>query len=244
MAGGPTTKMTDQIDALRKLQEVDAQLYRLRIEQKEKPVALERLKQGVAEEQAKAQASDAKLKTFQVQQKEKELELSTKEGHAKKLQLQLFQVKTNKEYTALQHEIEQAKTDASMLEEDILKIFDSIEHAMREHHEQQALVANSQASLREEEARINQEITAIEGEIAALQARRRLLAPEVPAAALLVYERVLVSREGLAMVPLLGASCGGCNMVQPPQVINEVMLKAKLVACDSCNRILYLDEQA
>lgn len=236
--------MTDQIDALRRLQEVDAQLYRLRIEQKEKPMALERLKQGVAEQQAKAQASDAKLKTFQVQQKEKELELSTKEGHAKKLQLQIFQVKTNKEYTALQHEIEQAKTDASLLEEDILKIFDSIERAMREHHEQQALVAKAQASLREEEARITQEITAIEGDIAALQAQRRLLAPEVPAAALLVYERVLVSREGLAMVPLLGASCGGCNMVQPPQVINEVMLKAKLVACDSCNRILYLDEQA
>lgn len=236
--------MTDQIDALRRLQEVDAQLYRLRIEQGEKPMALERLKQGVAEQQAKAQASDAKLKTFQVQQKEKELELSTKEGHAKKLQLQLFQVKTNKEYTALQHEIEQAKTDASLLEEDILKIFDSIERAMREHNEQQALVAKAQASLREEEARITQEITAIEGEIAALQAQRRLLTPEVPAAALSVYERVLVSREGLAMVPLLGASCGGCNMVQPPQVINEVMLKAKLVACDSCNRILYLDESA
>ncbi|HAM41707.1 MAG TPA: hypothetical protein DCP69_10320 [Candidatus Omnitrophica bacterium] len=33
-------------------------------------------------------------------------------------------------------------------------------------------------------------------------------------------------------------------MVQPPQVINEAYLKAKLVTCDSCNRILYVDETA
>ena len=113
--------MVAQIDALRKLQDVDAQLYRLRLEQEEKPRALERLKHAVAEQQAKAQAAEAKLKTFQVQQKDKELELSTKEGNAKKFQLQLFQVKTNKEYTAIQHEIEQSKADASLLEESILK---------------------------------------------------------------------------------------------------------------------------
>jgi len=234
--------MLDQIDSLRKLQEVDAQLYRLRIEQQQKPLALEQLKQGVAEQQAKAQASEAKLKTFQVQQKEKELELSTKEAGAKKLQLQLFQVKTNKEYSALQHEIEQFKADASQLEEDILKLFDGIEQAMREHRGQLALVAKAQATLREEEAKMTRELQAIEQEIAALQAQRQTLTPVVPPATLSVYERVLASREGLAMVPLLERSCGGCHMVQPPQVINEVMLKAKLVTCDSCNRILYLDE--
>jgi len=56
------------------------------------------------------------------------------------------------------------------------------------------------------------------------------------------YERVLASREGLALVPLVNDSCGGCHMVQPPQVVNEVSLKATLVTCENCNRILYVDE--
>ena len=234
--------MTDQIETLRKLQTVDAQLYRLRIEQEQKPLALERLKQAVAEQQAKAQGLEAKLKTLQVKQKEKEIDLSTKEANAKKLQLQLFQVKTNKEYSALQHEIAQSKADASLLEEDILKVMDSIEQAAREHREQLAVVAKAQANLREQETRVGQELTALEGELTTLQAQRETVVPLVKPPTLSVYERVLANREGLAMVPLLQESCGGCHMVQPPQVINEVHLKAKLVTCESCSRILYLDD--
>ena len=70
---------------------------------------------------------------------------------------------------------------------------------------------------------------------------RRLFPCLVERAALSLYERVLAGREGLALVPLVNKSCGGCHMVQPPQVISEARLNAKLVTCDSCNRILYQD---
>ena len=66
--------------------------------------------------------------------------------------------------------------------------------------------------------------------------------PTLLPATLEVYERVLDIREGLALVPVLNDSCGGCHRRLPPQVINEVYLKAKLVTCENCNRILYFDE--
>jgi hypothetical protein len=47
---------------------------------------------------------------------------------------------------------------------------------------------------------------------------------------------------GVALVPLIKDSCGGCHMVQPPQILNEAYLRAKLVMCDSCARILYVDD--
>jgi hypothetical protein len=49
-------------------------------------------------------------------------------------------------------------------------------------------------------------------------------------------------RDGLALVPLVSDACGGCHRRLPPQVINQVYLKADLVTCESCNRILYFDE--
>ena len=234
--------MSDQIQTLRTLQEVDTQLYQLRREQRQKPLALERTKQLVAEQQAKAQASEAHVKALQLQQKEKELELSTKEANVKKLQMQLFQVKTNKEYTAIQHEIEQTKGDISLVEEGILKIMDAIEQAIQDRQAQLAQAAKEQAHLQDEETRLNQELRAIEEQVGALQGQRNDILPLIKEPTLAVYERVLTSRDGLALVPLVEASCGGCHMVQPPQVVSEVHLNARLVTCESCNRILYLAE--
>jgi len=236
--------MSALIESLRKLQAIDGELYRLRNELKLKPLILEEARQRVAEQQAKAQASDARLKTVQLQHKEKEIELSTKESNTKKLQAQLFQVKTNKEYSAMQQEIERSKADASLLEEDILKVIDVIERAKQEYQQQQAVVAKQQDALKIEEARVSKDLEILKADIAALEDKRKALVPAVAPQTLNTYERILANRDGLAMVPLIENSCGGCHMVQPPQVVNEALIQDKLVMCGSCSRILYADEVA
>src|SRR3989338_6711606 len=113
--------MAAMLDVLKQLQAIDAELYRLRSDQLRKPLELERAKQALAEEEARAKTSEAQVHGMQAQQKEKEMELGAKEAQVKKLQGQLFQVKTNKEYTAIQQEIEGAKADMLLTEEDILR---------------------------------------------------------------------------------------------------------------------------
>ena len=130
--------------------------------------------------------------------------------------MQLFQVKTNKEYTAIQHEIEQTKADVSLIEEEILKAMDAIETASQDRQAQLAQAAKQQVHVQDEEVRLNQELRAIEEQIARLQGQRNDILPLIKAPMLAVYERVLTSRDGLAMVPLIQESCGGCHMVQPP----------------------------
>ena len=234
--------MAAVLDVLKQLQTLDAELYRLRSDQLRKPLELERAKQALAEEEARAKTSEAQLHGLQVQQKEKEMELGAKEAQVKKFQSQLFQVKTNKEYSAIQQEIEGAKADISLTEEEILKLMDTIEGARQQHRQQAAQAATQQQRLREEETRVQQELTIMQERIATLESQRKMATPQVDRAALSLYERVLAGREGLALVPLVKGSCGGCHMVQPPQVVSEVQLNAKLITCDSCNRILYLDQ--
>jgi predicted nucleic acid-binding Zn-ribbon protein len=234
--------MADQLEILKKLQAIDGELYRLRREEQAKPQELARARAEVAAQEASTKSAEAKLTALQLSQKEKEGELQTREGQVKKLQGQLFQVKTNKEYSAMQHEIEALKTDNSLLEETIIQTLDAIDQAGKERKAEQAKLSQVQESLRREQQRIEQELEQTRAQIAKLELDRKTLLPDVPKPALGTYERILVIRDGLAMVPLVNDGCGGCYRRLPPQVINQVYLKADLVTCENCNRILYFDE--
>jgi len=234
--------MADQLELLKQLQAIDGQLFTLRRQQEDKPRELEEANARAASQEARVKAAEERLKTLQLAQKEKEGDLQTREGQIKKLQGQLFQVKTNKEYTVMQHEIDALKADNSLLEEMILKAFDTIDQASKDRQREQANLSVQQEQLRIERQRIEQEVATIEEQIAQLERSRKLLIPDVPAPTLETYERVLDIREGLALVPLMNNACGGCHRRLPPQVINQVLLKAALVTCETCNRILYFDE--
>jgi len=234
--------MAEQLEILKRLQTIDAQLYRLRKEQQEKPRELERVQAQVAAQEERGKAAGERLKALQMSQKAKELELQTREGQVKKLQGQLFQLKTNKEYTVMQREIDSLKTDNSLLEEEILKTFDAIDQAGKERQLERAKVAQEQERLAKERQRIEGELSALGERIAQLERDRKTILPDVPVEALTTYERILQLREGLALVPIVNDACGGCDRRLPPQVVNAVYLKATLVTCESCSRILYFDE--
>ena len=234
--------MADQIELLKRLQAVDGELFRLRRQQQEKPLELEQVEVQVAAQEARVKDAESRLSGLQVSQKTQELELQTREGNVKKLQGQLFQVKTNKEYSTMQREIDTLKGDNSLLEEAILKTFDAIEQAGKERKEEQAKVAKEQEWLRTERERVARELAQIEEQIARLEHDRKGLTPDVPPKALSRYEQVLEIRNGLALVPLVNDACGGCDRRLPPQVISQVHLKADIVMCQNCNRILYFDE--
>ena len=53
------------------------------------------------------------------------------------------------------------------------------------------------------------------------------------------YERIRNSyRNGLAVVPILRDSCGGCFNVIPPQRQSEIRQRKKIIVCEHCGRIL------
>ena len=231
-----------QLDVLKQLQAVDGELFQLRRQQKEKPRELEQVNAEVAAQETRVKSAEEHLRALQLSQKEKEMELQTREANAKKLQGQLFQVKTNKEYAAMQREIDSLKADNSVLEETILKTFDAIDQAANDRKREQQQLAKLQERLKVERGRIEGELAAIGEQIARLEQRRQTLIPDVLPETLSRYERVLKLRDGLALVPLVNDSCGGCHRRMPPQVVSEVYLNTTLVACENCNRILYFDE--
>lgn len=234
--------MAVQLDVLKKLQMLDLELYQLRQQQEQKPLALEEANAQVAEEEVKTKEVEERFIKLQVEHKEKEIELQACEDQVRKLQGQLFQLKTNKEYTTMQKEIGGTKADNSLLEENILEMLDAIDRVSDERTAQKKQYQEKQAWLEIEKKRIENELSVIEDKVNQLQKDRDQLVKEIDPESLTVYERVLSTREGVALVQITNESCGGCHRKLPPQVVNQVYLRADLVTCENCNRILYSDE--
>ena len=224
---------------MRQLQELDQQIWEVRRRQAELPAQAAAAQAACEAQAAKVAALATQVRRVQLQQKDKEGELATKEAAIKKIQAQLYQVKTNKEYSALQHGVEGAKADQSLLEDEILQLLEQLEAAQRTLREQQAVLQQEEETLRATRVALDDEAQRLQAELVQCEAQRTERLPAIPPMTLAAYERVLVNREGLALVPINHEACGGCHMVLPPQVIHEVRMGEKLIPCDNCARILY-----
>ena len=231
--------VAEQLEMLLHFQELDAQIYRLNREKGLKPAILERSRQQLEAQKVRLGAMEKELRDLQVKRKAKEVDLETKEGQVKKYQVQLYQVKSNKEYTSLQTEIAGLKADNSLLEEEILRLMEEADQKKGQIDQVKQDLDRLTQAYRQEEEKTRKEIEVLEAGVQQLLQRRQMLIPEADPKLLARYERVLVGREGVGMVQIDETSCLGCHMQLPPQVVNEVRLREKITTCENCSRILY-----
>jgi len=235
------SSIVDQLKQLVDLQKLDTQILDLRRRLEEHPVRMAQWKAAYEQHAQAFQAQEARYKAMEVKRNQMEIDLAEREEQIRKLQVQLFQLKSNKEYAALQKEIEEKKADKSVLEEGILTLMEETDRMKvdlaRAKEELQRLHAELQANLHvlEEEAKRLEE--ALQG----LKATRSDLSAKVDPEVLSQYERILERKGGLALVPIEGNACGGCHMNLPPQLIVEVQMGKRLVTCESCSRILFME---
>lgn len=233
----------EHLNILIKLQALDSQLYRLRRERESKPKLIEELEIRRNEEEAAVKAIEEKIKANQMKRKQRELDLQSEEEKIKKLQTQLYQLKTNKEYQTMQQEIEGQKADNSRIEDEVLILMEEAETFNKELVKEKSLFAEADKHLNEDKKKIEAEIAALDGEISGIETQRKEVSVLVDKKVLAHYEKILANRDGLALASVKSHSCQGCFMNLPPQVINEIKMKDKITTCESCARILYIENE-
>ena len=236
-------EVAGQLECLAQIQALDTQIYGLRELAAAQPQALAECRQAYDAAQTAWKVEQERARGLQIKHKQKELDLSAKEAGVKKHETDLYKVKTNREYSALQHEIEALKADNSLLEEEILKLLDEIETVTQAVEAHKTRVDEALAVVTVKETQTQQAIASVEKQLEQLEAKRNALTSQIEPLTLSRYERILANRGGLALVPLMGEACAGCHLVLPPQVINEARLKREIVTCGSCARILYSPDQ-
>ncbi|MDD4953430.1 MAG: C4-type zinc ribbon domain-containing protein [Candidatus Omnitrophica bacterium] len=238
----PTIDLKTQLGNLLKLQSLDTEIYGLGREKQAKP---EEIKVLEADFQAKkehlAQLEKDSL-DLQKQRKDKELELASKEEGVKKLQTQLYSLKTNKEYQTMLQQIQDAKADGSLIEDKILELFEKADKLKNEIAQEKQKVGEEEKVFLGKKKNIEDRVKEIDGRLSQLEAQRKQAVVGIEPKMLSQYDRILSGRDGLAIVSVQHDSCGGCNMFVPPQVINLIKMYEKIITCEICNRILYIDD--
>jgi predicted nucleic acid-binding Zn-ribbon protein len=233
---------SEQIKLLVELQGLDTQIFRREDELESIPQRIGEMDEHFKEKAVNLKALEDGVKALQVKRKEREGDLQAKEDAIKKFQSQMYQVKTNKEYSAFQDEISRARADGSLIEEDIIKIFDQVDAENKKVAQEKEYLKKEEIALAGEKKKLDEDSARIKKELEALKAQRAELAKKVDPKVLVTYDRIVASKDRLAVVPVANESCQGCFRIMPPQVINEIRMKDALIVCENCARILYIEE--
>jgi len=179
------------------------------------------------------------IEELEKERHKKEKELEGEKEKIKKLEVKLYDVKTNKEYQALLKEIESAKEANDRTEEDVLVLMDKVEDLKRDYEASTIQLANLEKESEIEKAEIEKETQSMDEVIAKLTTERDNLLSIVSENLRTIYGILREGRGGIAVTNVRNGVCLGCNMNIPPQLFIEVTKNKRLIQCPSCNRILF-----
>lgn len=232
----------EQIEKLVKLKEIDNQIYDMQSKKETFPERIKEMDNSLESKTTGLVDAEDSLKQIKIKKNEKENDLRDKEEQINKHQSQLYLIRNNKEYTALQQEIDSLKADASLLEEEIIVFFDEIEEAYKNKEKEKAVLSEEKAAVETEKNAIREEEKKLLRNLEGLKAERKEDISSIDEKLLQLYERILNNKGRTALAIIDDESCGGCYMSLRPQIINDAKLKKDIVLCENCGRMLYVED--
>ena len=177
-----------------------------------------------------------------------EIDIKGREDQVKKYTAQIYDVKTNKEYTTLKEEIEKAKGENAKQEERLLQVMIREDELKGAAGRRATDLASLDAEVKKTEAEVKAELEACAKEKADLEGKRDARRSTMGANLLRRYDRIRAARGGSPLAQIIPSPdgrevvCSECHITIRPQIIVEVHKQGELVSCESCSRILYIEE--
>jgi hypothetical protein len=234
--------MNPDLQNLLALQEADREIGRLRAEIAALPKRVAIIEQKLAATKAQVEKAKSAITSGQGERRRLEAAIEDQRQKISKYRDQSLGVKTNDQYKALMQEIGFAEQEIRRFEDQILELMVFGEN-------EEKTVRQAEAELKEETAEIEKEkaearaVTARdESQLTDWNGRRERLRGSISADSLAYYDRVARLRgEGLAAVR--DHKCTACNVMLRPQTYNEVRTNDQIIACSSCGRIYYFEQE-
>jgi uncharacterized protein len=168
-----------------------------------------------------------------------EKDVALHQGRLSKFREQAMAVKTNQEFTAVQHEIAFAQTEIKGHEDKVLE-------RMLEADDLTSALKKAEADLAGEQKAIDadrREMTAKHGEMQAslerITVERAALVAALDKKMLHLFEQVSKKRNGIAVAEARNGVCTICHVRLRPQVFNTIRRNDSILQCDHCNRIMF-----
>ena len=230
--------MEEQLRTLARMQALDDQIGSLRVLQQELPQELGEIIAHVDQAAASLQASENEHAEISRRQRALESDIKQFGEQIKKYGAQLSEIKTNKEYKALNSEIAYLKDKISELETQELALMDEDAECRKRVQRDKAELDEAEQAKRAREGELRKKIDSLEEEIERIRAERSKLAHTLPPNIVRQYANMIKNKNNCAVVYATNGACGGCGFVIRPQIRIELEQRHKINFCESCGRIL------
>jgi uncharacterized protein len=189
------------------------------------------------------QAVDAakdQLKANQDARRALEKDIAVYQGRLTKFKDQLMEVKTNREYQAMQHEIATAQTDLGAVEEKVLERMVEADSLAADVNQAVAALATQQKAIETEKKTLAEDLALEQARLAKATESRAALVKDIDPRLMALFEQVARARKGVAIsTATRDGLCALCHVRLRPPVFQQVRHNDSIIQCESCQRVLY-----
>jgi predicted nucleic acid-binding Zn-ribbon protein len=237
--------MNADLEKLIRLQRAETDLRATEADLTEVPRQKTEAEARLAADRARLEAARSELEACQKSRKQHEAGLQDLEAKRSKYKGQLMEVKTNKEYTAVLHEIETVEREirrryTPTREPNILTVWVRADPPAAEVKQEEGLFKAAEERLRAEARSLEERARSLEERARRLAAERDAAAATVPEALRELFQRVARLR-GSAVAEARDGMCQTCHVMLRLQMYVDVKHNEAILQCPSCSRILYYE---
>jgi predicted nucleic acid-binding Zn-ribbon protein len=226
------------------LQDLELSIARLQKQSSEIPGKTQILENELARIRDEYDREVSQSKDLVNQRRHFEGEVEVLQTKLSRLKDQLMTVKTNKEYTAMLHEIQAAEGQIRSEEDKILDIMEKTEDMDQVLKKAEQEMLKKSAETQEEIRKTTESAPQMENELTRLQEEKNRVEKTIGEELLARYRRIAKACKGVALAEAKEELCSACHVRIRPQMYAELLKTDNIYACDSCSRILFHRDNA
>ena len=235
--------MKDSLQKLLALQQVDKELQELEDAKQQYPAEIGSRQREIELAQQNLEELENGLEELAKKQRHFERELEVSKTDLQEHEARFAEVTTNKEYDALQLEIEACKSKIADCETQILDAIEAAEVLTQQVETERETFAEVSQDQQERIDELQGKLDTIQQEVDSVYSRREGYTHDIDESLFKLYERSR-RRRGLRVAPVRKGACGACFRQLPAQQRSNVRRNEEVYFCESCGAILVWDEQS
>ena len=239
MASVKEFSVEEKLTSLVRLQKIDSKQDEIQILKGELPMEVKDLEDEIEGLHARQTRVEEEINGITDFMEQKKAAIKEAQELITKYEKQSENVKNNREFEAINKEIEMQQLEEKLCEKHIKDATEEVAEKAKQLDSAKKAVATKEANLSGKKGELEKIISETEKEEKHYDKEAEAARNHVDERLLLSYDRIRNNyRNGLAVVPVERDSCGGCFHAIPPQKQSEIKLRKKLMVCENCGRIL------
>jgi len=234
--------MNQELENLILLQNIDSKISNIESLAGDLPQKVAKKEVSIQQITEELDTSNQRLEELEKENRKLESEIEDSESNLAKYKEQLFLVKSNKEYDALNNEIDHIKNIVSESEEKYILFEDEKETLLKTKESNESEIINLNEGLKKEKGRLDRALNESKEELEELNKNREIIEDKINASHLGQYN-TLKGVEGMGVASLNGNCCGSCYSMLPPQMVVEIKSSDIIHSCPSCSVYAYWEKE-